>query len=669
MNSASLQLGRAPPFIVCAGLLIWGWQNQFLIYAAGMALALEAAHWASWRWPVTDREFNHVSDLSSVIFLVVVVYVFSEEGAKGIFLILALLPFVFFLLLLVQVYSDAGQVRLSALFVSLRRLDPRFSPEAQARVDLSLPYFATCLISASAGNQQPGWFFFTVCVLVGAVLWTVRPRRYPAPLWFTMLCLAVALGYAGQIGLTRLQAAAESSLMQVFERFMWRYRDPNRATTAIGSLGRLKLSDRILLRVKTDRPLTAPLLLREAAYDTYGYGIWSNQDYEFTPIDPDATGNIFLLNTAPTRDKISLSTYLTEDTGIVPLPLGATRIRDAGATEVTRNRYGAVRAEIREGWVRYTAEYGGQADPDTAPTERDLYIAESYREDFRILADRLGLGSKRPADVVSAVRAFFADGFTYSLTQRHRYPRGRYLAEFLFGTRSGHCEFYATSTVLLLRAAGVPARYVVGFSIDEYSRLEGQYVGRARHSHSWAQAYVDGKWQVLDTTPSVWSPLEEEGASALAGVFDLWAWAAYRLSRWQSKDALEEESDNETLLWLLIPLAAVLAWRLYFKERVARSLRPDAAARPPDWPGLDSSFYELIRALEGHGFIRRPGETLAAGISRMQAEVDLEPVAGTLAMHYRYRFDPAGISTEEKRSLDAGVRRALSSLASRPAAA
>jgi transglutaminase-like putative cysteine protease len=43
------------------------------------------------------------------------------------------------------------------------------------------------------------------------------------------------------------------------------------------------------------------------------------------------------------------------------------------------------------------------------------------------------------------------------------------LARFLLRTRSGHCEYFATATVLLLRQLGIPARYAVGYAVHEAS--------------------------------------------------------------------------------------------------------------------------------------------------------------------------------------------------------
>jgi len=49
----------------------------------------------------------------------------------------------------------------------------------------------------------------------------------------------------------------------------------------------------------------------------------------------------------------------------------------------------------------------------------------------------------------------------------------------------------------------VPTRYAVGYSVQEWSRLEQRYIVRARHGHSWALVYVNGAWRDVDTTPAI----------------------------------------------------------------------------------------------------------------------------------------------------------------------
>lgn len=664
MSAVERRLPPAPAYLSAATLLVWGWQNEFLIYAVVMALVIAGAAFTHWRWDISDREFNLVSDVSSVAFAALVVYVFSIKGAMGIFLILALLPFVFFILIVLQLYSAAGSVRLSTLFISLRRLEePGLSPEAAMRIDLSLPYTLTCLISASAGNKLGETFFFVSAGLLAIVLWIVRPARGRLSAWSTMLVLVVILGYLGQVGVVRVQAAIESGVMQMLDQYMWRYqyRDPNRASTAIGSIGRLKLSDRIMLRVKPDKPLHGTLLLREATYDTYGYGVWSNHDQQLTLVDPNPGGGWTLQPGVPSR-QVRIATYFIRHSGVIPVPEDAMHIGATGATELSRNQHGALLMGYHEGWVDFVAGYGGKIG-DPPPRSEDLHIMGPYQADFERLATELDLRGLDAAERVQRVERYFAEGFSYSMTQTERYPRGRYLSEFLFHTHRGHCEFFATATVMLLRAAGVPARYAVGYAVavDEYSNLEGMYLARARDAHSWAMAYVDGAWRTVDTTPPIWINLGEEQASSLQPLLDLWSWINYRLSSLHSTDNAAAEDSHSELLWLLIPLSAVLAWRL----RKARQVRTSAAATSTgrrEWPGRDSAFYQIVAELERRGLGRRPGDTLARWAVRQRDLLDGGAAREALALHYRYRFDPSGLQESELRRLEQKVAETLRTL-------
>ncbi len=76
---------------------------------------------------------------------------------------------------------------------------------------------------------------------------------------------------------------------------------------------------------------------------------------------------------------------------------------------------------------------------------------------------------------------------------------------FLSYSGAGHCELFASSAVLLLRAAGIPARYVTGFVCGDFHPA-GFYYATTRNAHAWIE-YFDpqkGKWIAADPTPPVW---------------------------------------------------------------------------------------------------------------------------------------------------------------------
>ncbi len=76
------------------------------------------------------------------------------------------------------------------------------------------------------------------------------------------------------------------------------------------------------------------------------------------------------------------------------------------------------------------------------------------------------------------------------------------LSVFLFDSRRGHCEYFATALAVLLREEGVPARIVNGFYTDEFNVMGGYVAARQSHAHSWVEAWIGGRWIRLDATPA-----------------------------------------------------------------------------------------------------------------------------------------------------------------------
>ena len=72
---------------------------------------------------------------------------------------------------------------------------------------------------------------------------------------------------------------------------------------------------------------------------------------------------------------------------------------------------------------------------------------------------------------------------------------------FLFETRRGFCEHFATSMVLMLRSVGIPARLVTGFKGGDSNAYGDYIIVRQRNAHSWVEALIDGRWRRFDPTP------------------------------------------------------------------------------------------------------------------------------------------------------------------------
>jgi len=400
-----------------------------------------------------------------------------------------------------------------------------------------------------------------------------------------------------------------------------------------------------------------PFLLREASYNVYNSTVWFATGAAFAPVQAEADGATWRFGAAPGPARsVGVAAYLPRGRGMLALPNGAFEVGSLAAVGVSRNALGAVRVDEGLGLVSYRARFGVGSVLDGPPdaTEGAVHAPESAV--LSRLAAELDLAAKPPGERLDAVARFFATNFRYRTFQRGRPAGAAPLEDFLLRARAGHCEYFATATVLLLRAAGVPARYATGYAVQEWSALERTYVVRARHAHSWALAWVDGAWRDLDTTPPVWVE-EEAGTPLLESLTDLWALAEYLVARWRYGEP--DGGPARWLGWLLVPLGLLLAWRLYRRRRVDPG--PAAAAAPPraPQPGEDSEFYLIERELARAGLGRRPAEAASAWLRRLReagapvAAADALP--GILALHYRYRFDPVGLGAGERAALRSRV--------------
>ena len=642
--------------MMAAALIFWGWQTGFLVVAVAMAAVIEARAVIDVRWDLSRTDFNRISDVSAVLLVLIAVYqVLGNDSARAVLAILQWLPLIVFPLVACQLYSAHGVLDASIFFWSLRRRANAEPDYAGVPVDLSYPFVALSLLSASAANTRSGLFFVGFAAITMWALWGVRARRYPTPLWIGMIAAALALGWVGQLGLAAGQRALERMATAWFLDYLRREADPYRSTTALGQVGELKLSSRIVLRVETPTP--PPTLLREASYNVYNAPTWYAVDAPFRSVVPESDGATWrLASRTPEVGPVTVSAYLRGGKGLLAVPNGTVELANLLVVELASNRMGAVRVEEGLGLVRYGVRYAAAA-ADDPPTRMDLAVPRSEAYAVGRIADDLQLSGLAPREAVAAVRAYFRDGFGYSRFVADRAVGTTALEDFLERTRRGHCEYFATATALLLRAAGIPARYAVGYAVHEWSALERRYVVRANDAHAWALAWLDGAWREVDTTPPDWVEAEREAVSRFT-VGDLWSWGGYLFARWRWSE--REDRLTGSVGWLLVPLFLLLAWRLYSRRRITgRAARAPTRARAIP-TGADSAFYEVERALARLAFPRAPAEPLSVWLRRIASAgspgLDTARLAALLALHYRYRFDPFGLGDDERAVLASEAR-------------
>lgn len=122
---------------------------------------------------------------------------------------------------------------------------------------------------------------------------------------------------------------------------------------------------------------------------------------------------------------------------------------------------------------------------------RYLQLPEELPERIYTLARNLTSTAASPYERALVIEAYLRR-YPYSLEVPAPPENQDVVNYFLFEQKEGFCDYYATSMVVLARAAGLPARFVIGYTSGEYDYLNARYIVRASHAHSWAEIYFSG---------------------------------------------------------------------------------------------------------------------------------------------------------------------------------
>ena len=673
-----------PRFLLGLAIVFWGWQTGFWIVSIPVALAVEAGRWNQQPWELEEADFRRMANLCVVLLLGLFGYLLvSQLWMEALYRFLLWLPLIFLPLVLAQVYSTENRVPLKSLFLFFAK-DPRLR---HTRLDLRYPYFAICLLSASAVanlETQVLSYYLGMSILVGG--WIIFGRLQVSGIrWqsvgLSLACFlcAASFGFVAQHNLHQLHLQLESQAIQWLSGLLSQDLDPAERDTAIGKVGSLKLSNQILFRVQGE---TVPVLLREATYNRYQAGVWVAIAADFFPVPTDDSATQWdlrpnaqqfnasqLSGTArqtwettlattpedflehPDLETIVIHDRLVNKKGLLKLPQTAQIVEEFPASGMNRNPYGTVKVESEREGIAYRVAFWPEeteafATLDRLPTEADLEVPPLEQPTLDAIVQELSLSTAiPPPQVADRIINFFQEDFRYSLDLIEPPNRAAALEDFLLNHRSGHCEYFATAMTLLLRELGIPARYAVGFSVHEFSPLEGQYVVRARHAHAWTIAYWQDHWIALDPTPSDWRSTEADSIPAWHILQDFTDWLKF--AGVQGFQALRQSDFLRRWWWLAIPVVFFYLRQLNQRRRVTVKTTPILEVTvPPHYPGANSDFYAVMERLQQKGWVREPAETLKQWLDRLQdqfpEEEDWAALRSALEQHYRDRFDPQG---------------------------
>jgi transglutaminase-like putative cysteine protease len=217
--------------------------------------------------------------------------------------------------------------------------------------------------------------------------------------------------------------------------------------------------------------------------------------------------------------------------------------------------------------------------------------------------------------------------------------------EFLFNSRQGFCEHYASSFVMLMRYVGIPARVVTGYQGGELALDRMSWEVRQLDAHAWTEVWIDQKWQRFDPTAmiapqriddgmqnllsqdeSVWSNDSTWTSQRNQWMTKLRVWSDYASYQWQSKvvgynaesqqgwlSKLGLSSVYSSVIILLGSIALLILayiFRIYLKARQAQS-------------PFDRAIQQLNQSLSDP-LKKQPAETFHQWMLRLSEQVQVE---------------------------------------------
>jgi transglutaminase-like putative cysteine protease len=271
-----------------------------------------------------------------------------------------------------------------------------------------------------------------------------------------------------------------------------------------------ELSQRVVMTVSVQNPAgPVPLYWRAFTYDKYTGDGWSSSTTEQNSYQPNQP---LPSDTIPSQISIQQQVFPMEDLGgtvyaagepiTVDLPIQAAWRSNADLFGVQTHQAESYKVNSLLPRVdEWTLRNAGQRYPDWV-RERYLDLPSNIPGRVRALAIELTASEQTPYDRARAIESYLRT-FPYTL-KVSRPPGGRDVVDyFLFDLKTGYCDYYASSMVVLARAAGIPARLVIGYASGTYNLNSKRFVVTEADAHSWVEIYFPNiGWVTFEPTAS-----------------------------------------------------------------------------------------------------------------------------------------------------------------------
>lgn len=561
-----------------------------------------------------------------------------------------------------------------------------------------LPLFSLFLVSAANAGSSVHWAWF----LLGAGLWLAmlgHQVQQDSDRWTTVVPMtpsgAVADRSAASQGHAALQLGVAAVAVTVLvtallpslpERYV--LDGLGRGGSGFGPGGSVRLSTELDLRRSLEDPSTQPVLryrtddptpepLRVAVVDEVDDGrVGASESIARQSTTADVPDPMRGVAESVLRERRTVEVV---DNGVsapqLPVPAGVEQV-DLGGVAYAVSLAGVVSVEERpRSYTFQTIEVqpeeedfpasSGEPATDGASTSSLLDTSGVSQGAIEDLTERVVPDDATPLQAAQAIQAHLrSSDYTYSLELEPRSSPDEDAVLHFLRTRTGYCQQFATTMVLMSRAQGIPARLGVGFMPGSSQGQER--VVRASDAHAWPELYFDGVgWVRFEPTPgadAAPTPAysladiggdDESGSAATGSESSQSSSASERLQPSDETTGAataagqEQETGSSWWRWplgLLLGaalLAAVLPVSALLSRRRRRAAAEDDAARvEAEWRELVSRLGDLGVEPPVGATPRQAGRWIGRRLSLEQEDRDrLGHVVGTLE---QARYAPPG---------------------------
>ncbi len=290
----------------------------------------------------------------------------------------------------------------------------------------------------------------------------------------------------------------------------------------LGDIGRIKLDQSVVMRIETfkDQKKLIPgndIYWRGIALDHYDGRRWSNTFLNKQKVKKTGRSNFRIDNVKKFSEILKQVIYLEPmDSNVIfatgrPLNLNAPfqwmRMDYNNSLYRSEYPYGRVRLIINSDFSK-KGRYQLSPEEGNMPVSlRERYLQlPTLSSRFITFTRDVVKGVKEKHQQAKVMESYLKTQFGYTLIQSQ--PKDiSPVDNFLFERKEGHCEYFASAMVLMLRTSGIPARLVNGFLRGEWNEVGEYLLVRQSHAHSWVEALVDNKgWVTFDPTPAAAIP-------------------------------------------------------------------------------------------------------------------------------------------------------------------